>query len=141
MTHKDEIIRWANCPDDTKVWYRRAESMWDIVVTPLWLFDVDYIVDDKYAELRKAQADGKTILFLGEEADNLSFNNELENYSIKKDFAHVLKRSVHTGKIVCFISEIEGIVVDDNDWVEYDVGDKLENLVPYDNRDHWEDVK
>ena len=86
MKHKEEILRWDNCPDDTQVWSREinAQKGWGKVSAPFWSERKVYVVDDKYAELRKAQADGATILFLGEEIGNLNFDNELENYSIKE---------------------------------------------------------
>ncbi len=65
MTHKKEIERWANCPDGTKVWVRgNGDSKgWFLFesIDVIWNKNFIYIVDDEYAELRKAEADGKTI--------------------------------------------------------------------------------
>ena len=47
MKHREEIIRWANCPEGTKVWYRRGEGEWADASYPCFLPYVDYIVDDE----------------------------------------------------------------------------------------------
>ncbi len=60
MTHKKEIIRWSNTPDDTLVWVK-TERGWELNSMPLWEPNRQYIIDDKYAKLRKAQVDGATI--------------------------------------------------------------------------------
>jgi len=53
--HRDEIVRWANSPKGTTVWYWNTHgSMWDTTCTPFWVEEVTYIVDDHQAELRKA---------------------------------------------------------------------------------------
>lgn len=59
MTHKDEICYWAEHPDDTPVWYRDIDkTKWETTTVPIWEPDAIYIVDNEWAELRKAQADG-----------------------------------------------------------------------------------
>ena len=63
MKHKNEIIRWANSSDGTKVWARGvgSDTSWKTVSCPGWFKSGIYIVDDEWAELRKAQADGKQL--------------------------------------------------------------------------------
>ena len=141
MKHKKEITRWANCPDNTEVWYRACKNDWDKIKIPHWLINVEYIVDDKYAELRKALAEGKTILFRGKEVDNLNFDKELEDYSIQENFTPVLKRSIRVGRVICFTGPTKGIVIDDNCSGTYAVGDVIKNVVHYNNEFYWEDVK
>ena len=64
MTHKDEIKYWAEHPDETKVWWRGIDDIdWMSSDKPLWTDRHIYIVDDQWAELRKAQADGKQLQF------------------------------------------------------------------------------
>jgi len=63
MKHEKEICYWAKQPDGTKVW-RRAndkDSEWKLNLFPKWYETSHYIVDDEWAELRKAQADGKQL--------------------------------------------------------------------------------
>ena len=62
MTHAKEIKRWASCPDGTKVWYKNTSTKktWHLNDW-YWNGTGTYIVDDEYAELRKAHADGKKI--------------------------------------------------------------------------------
>ena len=55
MKHKHEIIRWANSPDGTKVWVKK-EGYWEKTNIPNWNSSMyTFIVDDKQAEVRKAQ--------------------------------------------------------------------------------------
>ncbi len=64
MTHEKEIQRWSTTPDGTGVWYRyKNDTKWDKLNAAQvgWHDWCIYIVDDEYAELRKAEADGKTI--------------------------------------------------------------------------------
>lgn len=60
--HRDEIIRWAN-NRDAKVWYRsnHEDGKWVLGKSVSWWQHSVYIVDDEWAELRKAQADGKLL--------------------------------------------------------------------------------
>ena len=92
--------------------------------------------------LRKAQSDGATILFDGKEYRDLTFDGDIRRYSIEeKGFTPVLKRSLISGRIVCFMRPTKGIVIDDNGSVEYDVGEIVKNFVSYDNELHWGDVR
>ena len=143
MKHKEEIIRWANCPDDTGVWTRNinAKKEWIKLSIPFWSNNRVYVVDDEYAELRKAQADGESILFNGNRYNDLDFDSPLEYYSIEKKFIPILKKSIESGRVMCFIGLTKGVVIDDNGSVEYDVGEVVNNLVRYDNELHWEDVR
>ena len=59
MTHREEIIRWANSPDDTKVWVKDI-SGWKIIDSPNWYASRAYVVDDKWAELAKQFIDDPT---------------------------------------------------------------------------------
>ncbi len=62
MKHKNEMIRWANSLDGTKVWNKPlGQKGWNCNDNPQWTITTIYIVDDGYAELRKAQLDGKSI--------------------------------------------------------------------------------
>jgi hypothetical protein len=58
-----EIQRWSKDPK-MNVWLkpRRDSAKWILVDKPIsWTSDGIYIVDDEYAEVRKAYYDGKTI--------------------------------------------------------------------------------
>ncbi len=56
MKHKDEIIRWANCPDGTMVWQKIGDN-WYRINNPDWRPNNVYIVDDEEAEKRKLEYD------------------------------------------------------------------------------------
>jgi len=132
MKHKEEIIRWANCPDGTKVWNKKDGFEWRTSEEPLWLIHHEYIVDDEYSEIRKAQAEGETILYYGKEVPYaLKFNSGIDSYSIKKEFVPVLKRSKETGKIFCFTSETTGTNIETC---------KARNTLYEVNSDKWEDI-
>ena len=139
MFHKKEIERWANCPDHTKVWVNEGENEWVLVNYPLWRRAFAYIVDDKYAELRKAEKDGDTILFNGEEQEHLSFNRELRYYSIKKEFTPVLKRSNTSGAIFCFTGKKEGYYIKGGEWKSSKPGDFRSSMLAFDS-DNWKDL-
>ncbi len=63
MAHKyaKEIHKWAESPDGTGVWVRNnVLAEWGFTFFPSWGTG-DYIVDDTFATIRKAQAEGKPI--------------------------------------------------------------------------------
>ena len=63
MKHEDEICRWARMPVRTEVWFRNNHSnRWLSTSCPGWENDF-YIIDDQWAELRKAQTDGKQLQY------------------------------------------------------------------------------
>ena len=56
------MIRWANSKEDTKVWIKQDRGDWFLSANNIaWNKDNQYIVNDGWAELRKAEADGKII--------------------------------------------------------------------------------
>lgn len=62
--HEKEIIRWAKSPEGTKVWFKLHDydDKWRLEESRVkWSEDVDYVVNDDYATIRKAQIDGKII--------------------------------------------------------------------------------
>ena len=94
MTHEKEIQRWATCPDGTKVWWKDNLRDWLLTVNASWNKKYNYIVDDEYAELRKAEADGKSIEYNAYYAPNSggvwskhlgNITLPVENYRIKSD--------------------------------------------------------
>ena len=67
MTHKDEIKYWADHPNCTDVWAKGFnEQDWELLehYKVNWSCVVcKFIVDDEWAELRKAQANGEQLQF------------------------------------------------------------------------------
>jgi len=62
MKHSREIIRWAESPDGTKIWIKNKNfKEWTLKYHAMWNPESTYIVDDEWAEIRKAFIDGKTI--------------------------------------------------------------------------------
>ena len=92
MKHKNEIMRWANSPEGTRVWIKQEDGIWSKPYVPTWKKDSTYIVDDEWAEIRKAFFDNKTIQFLNEEWEdsgvsdiNVYQGESREFYRIKPD--------------------------------------------------------
>lgn len=98
MTHKEEICYWAKQPDNTKVWCRYRGRDWELSSTPGWVADRKYIVDDAWAELRKAQTDGKQLQYYLDnnkwidakisKFDFVNGNTEPKDWRIKQEEAY-----------------------------------------------------
>jgi len=59
--HKNEIIRWATS-DIERVWQKAyIEDEWTLTESPSWCDFYAYVVDDEYAEIKKAYIDGRTV--------------------------------------------------------------------------------
>jgi len=141
MKHEKEIIRWAKCPEGTEVWYKKKCGKWNLIDGPSWSAMVSYIVNDEYAEIRKAERDGETILYNGKESSGgLTFTGDIEDYSIRGNFTPVLKRSSLTNSIFCFISEESAYLISVGRKDNFNVvGDLVEDLKSV-HSDNWEDV-
>ena len=63
MTQEDEICYWSKHKDGTKVWGKMKSGKWVILDQLFWTGFSGYIVDDEWAELRKAQEDGEQLQF------------------------------------------------------------------------------
>ncbi len=94
MTHEKEIQRWSTTPDGTGVWYRyKNDTKWDKLNAAQvgWHDWCIYIVDDEYAELRKARMDGKVIQLLiecnwiDENSGKFDFIHPVSEYRIKSE--------------------------------------------------------
>jgi len=65
-----EVIKWFHNNPGKQVWAKNINILglndWELTYTPMFRIDVPclYVQDDKYADLRKARADGKVIQFL-----------------------------------------------------------------------------
>ena len=93
MKHEKEIKRWSECPDDTSVWIKEPNEKWWETDIPGWNPDTIYIVNDKYAELRKAYTEGKIIEYRygiseWKKLSNPSWNSKIESYRIKPDVTY-----------------------------------------------------
>ena len=63
MKNVEEMCYLSKHKDWTKVWYKSGftDNKWELKEKVYWDGFGTYIVDDEWAELRKAQADGKQI--------------------------------------------------------------------------------
>ena len=60
--HASELIRWANAKEYTEVWYKRIGSKeWCRSRRVSWDSSSTYVIDDKWATIRKAIIDGKEV--------------------------------------------------------------------------------
>ena len=56
--HKEEMIRFAKSEEGTTIWWRAKKATdWGIISNTMWYKGFIYIVNDKYAVLRKESAD------------------------------------------------------------------------------------
>ena len=64
--HRKAIEWFYNQPKGAKVWFKGDADydIWELTETPSWSLEYTYIINDEYAELRKAIADEKDIEFL-----------------------------------------------------------------------------
>jgi len=90
MKHGKEIKYWAEHPDGTRVWQRTDDigSEWELNLFPKWHETFHYIVADEWAELRKAQEDGKQLQWKGSDAVLGYYsmhNTNIEDWRIKPD--------------------------------------------------------
>ena len=90
--HRDEIIRFANSEAGTRVWQKGKGTLWTKTSFPLWNENHTYILDDKYAELRKSSIDTcRPIQFLSVydgwtvPKGGLKFAGRLEDYRLKPE--------------------------------------------------------
>ena len=61
-THKEEKLRLAEAPDNTKVWDRDEDNDWELLSSVSWSPSCKYVVDDGiHITERKAFAEGKSI--------------------------------------------------------------------------------
>ena len=66
--HRDEIIRWAKSPAGTNVWLKKSTAdVWYDSIIPTWGDNVEYVLDDEWADIRKAFIDGETIQYYNKE--------------------------------------------------------------------------
>jgi hypothetical protein len=63
--HSEEIKRWADNPDGTKVWWYDGAT-WNRGTSPQWFSNMTYIVDDDEAIQRMMEAEGTLPDALGE---------------------------------------------------------------------------
>ena len=104
MTHKKEIIRWASSHNNTQVWYKFKQPIagnddkWYLTTyCPSWRSDCHYVVDDEWAEIRKAVIDGKTIqketkrgwVDIKFTKKTLTKNKNVNKYRIKPEFSNM----------------------------------------------------
>ncbi len=80
MTHKKEIEYWAKQPDGTGVWvYNKTEAKWLLQKIPSFSPSHIWVVDNEWAELRKANAEGKIIQFKNDNKDWISVQDDWWN--------------------------------------------------------------
>ena len=157
--HRKEIIKLANADFGTKVWCQMPlNKTWDILNTPSWNPNCVYIVDNEYAELRKAEHDGAIIearinhastnsCSYGEEAPwNTNYSDYywecdigVENFRIKSEFEYPLyRKSKETGNVVKFTSLQEGIVLEGCERIDKPTGFKSNSFVAHTDTNNWE---
>ena len=139
--HQDEMIRFANSPEGTKVWYK-SDGCWYDIIKPIWVKKLHYIVDDKHAELRKLQHDKPETEFEIKHPQQTEWcyfdgeNWELDkDYRVKEEaFKPVLKK--RDGDVVCFIDRKKYVLIEQGmrNTAQIFIAD-----YPFDSK-YWKDV-
>ena len=153
--HKEEMIRFAKSEDGTEVWFRqKSGTNWDTVLKPAWAEDKIYVLNDKYAELRKKSIDEDIPIQVYNRLHSewatptykLKFDADIKLYRLKPkegEFKYpIYKRNLTAGHVVEFTSITEGVIIKDTEHsrsVYHNIGDKLDSLLPHTNIDIWED--
>ena len=158
--HKEEMIRFANSEVGTAVWWReKTFDSWKLIKNPLWSEDYVYVVDNKYAELRKKSVDEDRAIQMYNTIDskwetptfNLDFSAPIESYRLepKEDKFNypiykrcIYKANFYTGCVVEFTGETEGVIVKDTERTrEFDhhIRCRLDNWIPHTDTNAWED--
>ena len=149
--HIDEMKRWAESPKGTKVWLRCSKNdSWKLSDDPQFWSDCIYIIDDEWADLRKAQADGKQLQVFVDDPkahwvdETLTFKYMEHTYPkhwrIKpKNKFPVYRRHKENGFIVRFSSESIYEVVMSSD-KDYPISSRTFTGVNFDRDDTWEQV-
>jgi len=92
--HCKEIIRFANSKERTVVWYKpRFSNKWDKTYYPAWKPQNKYILEDRYAELRKESIDTgipiQVYRYISSKwetsRDELDFHLPIEYYRLEPD--------------------------------------------------------
>jgi len=155
--HKEEMIRFAKSEEGTTIWYRRGTSdSWRLIKDPLWREDCVYVVNNKYAELRKKSIDeGRAIQMYNLISSKwetpifeLEFNSDIKSYRLepKEDkFKYpIYKKNKTTGFVVEFTSKAEGRIVldtEDSRHTGHYVGHESDKWKEHTNTEVWEDCE
>ena len=76
--HKKAIQWFYEQPEGTEIWLKNQHG-WMLDSTPTWDLDVTYVINDEYAEFRKAIIDDKQIQakYKLNSCDSITFDDEL----------------------------------------------------------------
>ncbi len=158
MTQEDarkwykEIKRWVKAPNGTEVWWRNEkETEWIRKDNVLFYNNMIYVVDDEWAELRKAQIDGKQLQkkVLNEhtwtnnilDEENMIYSSP-SNWRIKPEIEFpVYRRHKIHGFIIRFDDYGTGTIVMSENKQVYMIGDSGDTWCPYNNERVWEPVE
>lgn len=82
-----KVIKWFCDNADKGVWgtLDPSATIWELIYDPSFAEQHTFVQNDNYAELRKAQAEGKVIQHNTISINHALFNDIVENYRIKPD--------------------------------------------------------
>ena len=131
--HSDEIHRLADAPQGTKIWYRaKLNGTWVLSNNYNWQEGCFYIINDEWAEIRKAMIDSKVIEISNKKIWSNSLNSvtdmgldgiSIKDYRIKPDvvepvyyqYERLYQREIKT----VVLTEQEALIsacTEDNGW-------------------------
>ena len=77
--HTREICRWTRYMDGTGVYRKYSDTVrWELTYAPYWHAEEEYIVEDKWAKIRMAQADGRQLQYIHRE--NIYTQNVMDRF-------------------------------------------------------------
>lgn len=148
-----ELKRWAESKNGTKVWVKYKEGTWILTSVPVTSHGYTIVVDDEWAELRKAQLDGKQLQrYCSDEnrwcdqlLEEIHFRSTCKSeWRIKPETEFpVYRRSKLTKTIVKFIDEHTGIVMiaSKDDYFIPRIGEKRNLFESCFNENVWKPVE
>ena len=113
--HKEAIEWFYAQPEGTKIWCKKAKTDWFLVSCPTWDEENTYVINDKYAELRKAIADGKIIQYFSDGWYDLYrdyngyFVGDITRYKIKPETKFPIYKK-NDFMVIEFLKENEFII-------------------------------
>lgn len=108
IKHKEVIAWWLENPD-RGVWYYGSDGddKWHIRYEPHFLEEHKYVQNDEYSDLRKAQADGKTV----ESRFEYGTKSKLDCWSVHLD--------IFKGGAGCYRIKLEEPTFKVGDWIQH----------------------
>jgi len=61
--HWEALAWWKDKPEGAEIWCKGSLNKWNLSAQPTWNIECEYVINDKYAEYKKAEIEGKQIQY------------------------------------------------------------------------------